>query len=456
MTRRQQQGLASIVFLMLTAAPFHLSASGFALIENSASGQGNAFAGAAATAEDASTIYFNPAGMSKINHRQLTTAGHLIFPSSDFNNNNSTQSALLGGGPLTGKDSDGGQFAIVPNLYYLHPLNSQITVGLGITSPFGLKTEYDDDWVGRYHAVTTDMKTVNINPSISFKANESLSLGFGLNAQYAHVILTSAIDFGALCFAAVNAATCTASGVTPQQADGFADLEGDNANKISLGYNFGLLFEFSDATRVGLAYRSKIKHTVKGEADFTVPASANFLTASTLFTDTDLKATVTLPDSLSLSIYHSYNSTLAVMADATWTGWSEFEELRIKYDNPAQPNSVTTEDWDDSWRFSLGAHYRLNPQWLLRGGVAYDQTPVPSNERRTPRIPGNDRKWVSMGLRYATTDRWSVDVGYSHLFIDNTKINNTFESSVPTLASTLNGSYDASVDILSAQLNWNF
>ena len=386
MIRIQKPVLTSCMFFLSASTPLLSYASGFALIENSASGQGNAFAGAAATAEDASTIYFNPAGMAKIDHQQLTTAGHLIFPDAKFDNKNSSQSALVGGGPLTGDNSDGGQFAIVPNLYYLRPINSQITLGLGITSPFGLKTEYDDDWVGRYHGVSTDLKTININPSISFKVNDSFSIGAGLNAQYADVILTSAIDLGALCFAAVNPATCTASGVTPQQADGFADLTGDNASAITLGYNLGLLFEFNQATRIGLAYRSKMKHKVKGEADFTVPANANFLTASGLFTDTDLKAAVTLPDSLSFSVYHSYNSQFAIMADATWTGWSKFDELRIKYDNPVQPDSVTTEDWNDSWRFSLGVHLRLNGPWLLRGGVAYDQTPVPDSRHRTPRL----------------------------------------------------------------------
>ncbi len=431
-------------------------ASGFALIENSASGQGNAFAGAAAVAEDASTIFFNPAGMTRIHTRQLVTAGHLIFPTADFDNKGSSQSALLGGGSLTGGDDDGGNFAIVPNLYYVHPWRHGLTFGVGINAPFGLKTEYDDDWVGRYHSVTSDVTTININPSVAYKVNPSLSVAAGIDVQYIDVRLSSAVDFGAICVAALGPGSCASLGALPQQADGFADLNADNKGDLTWGFNFGLLYELGDSTRIGLAYRSEVEHNVKGDADFSVPSSASFVVSGGAFIDTDLKATVTLPRSASLSAYHKLTGKLALLADATWTEWSVFEELRIKFDNPNQPDAVTTEDWDNTWRFSLGAIYQLNNQWLLRGGLAYDQTPVPGSLRRTPRVPGNDRKWVSVGLTYFYNSAFTVDVGYSHLFIPDTDIDNTLESSVPTLAATLNGSYEASVDILSAQLRWSF
>jgi long-chain fatty acid transport protein len=129
--------------------------------------------------------------------------------------------------------------------------------------------------------------------------------------------------------------------------------------------------------------------------------------------------------------------------------------LRIEYDNPAQPDSVTTEDWDDSNRYSIGLDYQYSDKMILRTGVALDETPVPSRERRTPRLPGNDRTWLSFGLSYLINPQMSVDVGYSHLFIDDAKIDNEFESSVPTLNATLEGEYEAEVDIFSAQLNWN-
>jgi long-chain fatty acid transport protein len=431
-------------------------ASGFALIEDGASGQGNAFAGAAAVAEDATTVFFNPAGMTRLASRQIVVAGHLISTTADFKNQGSAESPLIGGAPLTGANADGGGLAGVPNLYYVQPAGNGWAFGVGINAPFGLATKYDDNWVGRYHAVESDLKTVNINPSLAFKASDALSLGAGINLQYVDVTLSSAIDFGALCFAALGPGTCTSTGALPQQADGFARLTGDNGGDLSWGYNLGLLYELDPATRIGLAYRSEIRHHVKGHADFTVPAAGAFAVGAGTFIDTGLKATVTLPQSASLSLYHDLNSNLALLADVTWTGWSAFDELRIRYDNPNQPDTVTTENWKDTWRYSIGAIYKLNSMWLLRGGVAYDETPVPDAAHRTARVPDNDRTWLSVGTSWLYSKALTIDVGYSHLFVPDPRVNNTFESGIPTLAATLDGSYNAAVDILSAQLRWNF
>jgi long-chain fatty acid transport protein len=147
---------------------------------------------------------------------------------------------------------------------------------------------------------------------------------------------------------------------------------------------------------------------------------------------------------------------ITYLADITWTGWSSFDELRIKYDNPDQPDSVTTEDLNDTMRYSVGIDYQYTDKLVLRTGIAYDETPVPSPERRTPRLPGNDRTWLSFGASYQYSQQLSFDVGYSHLFVDDPKINNEFESGIPTLEATLTGDYEASVDIFSAQLNWHY
>lgn len=438
-------------------------ASGFALIEYGGSGMGNAFAGAAAVAEDATTVQFNPAGMVMLEGRQATGVMHLIFPKSDFSNTGSTGSTALGSPALTGNDDDGGRNAIVPNFYYVMDIDDKMKFGMGINTPFGLATKYDDSWVGRYHAVESDVKTVNFNPNISYKQNDKLSFGFGVTAQYVDVVLSSAVDLGAVCYAALGPAACTTLGVAPQLNDGFARLTGDN---WALGWNAGFLYQLSSDTRMGLAYRSEIKQEVSGDADFTVPGAASFATASGAFVDTGLSATITLPDSLAFSIYHDYNDKWAVLADVTWTGWSDFQELRIIYDNKVvdgtgavisgQPDSVTTEDWDDSFRYSVGLNYRLNEKILLRTGLAYDETPIPSAERRTPRVPGNDRTWLSLGAQYKVDKSIIVDIGYTHLFVSDTPINNEFESSIPTLSATLKGEYTATVDILSAQATWKF
>lgn len=442
----------SLGFLSVSISQTAL-ASGFALIEFSGSGMGNAFAGASAVAEDASTVQFNPAGMSLLDGRQMVGVLHFIHPTSDFSDQGSTAAAALGAGPLTGNEDDGGRNAYVPNFYYVQDINDKMKFGFGINAPFGLATKYDDTWIGRYHAVESDVKTVNFNPSISYRVDDKWSVGAGVSAQYVDVILSSAVDFGAICYAALGPGTCTTLGVAPQQNDGFAKLTGDN---WSFGWNLGAIYEFSKDTRLGVAYRSQVKQDVDGDADFTVPGEAAFATASGAFVDTGLSASITLPETLSVSLYHDYDDKFAVLADITWTGWSSFEELRIVYDNPAQPDSVTTEDWNNSLRYSVGINYQLDEKIKLRGGIAYDETPIPSAERRTPRVPGDSRTWLSFGLQYKLDNEFTIDVGYSHLFVNKTHIDNTYESSIPTLAATIQGEYDASVDILTGQLTWNF
>ena len=441
-------------FLVISLTGGNSQAAGFALIDNSASGMGNAFAGGSAIADDPSTVYFNPAGLFRLKDPQLTTALHYVSPKADFSNRGSTAAT---GGLLNGPDSEGGRDAMVPNLYFVTPLAKNLTFGLGITTPFGLTTEYDDDWVGRYHAVKSSLITVNVNPSLAWRAREDIALGFGLNLQYVDVNLTSAVDLGAVCIAqelggTIPSGTCASIGALPQQSDGFADLKADN---LSWGYNFGVLYEINRESRLGFAYRSKVDHDVEGNANFTVPGELAFLTGANVFVDTNLSASVSLPETVSVSYYHEFSPKLAMMADWTWTRWSRFEELRISYDS-SQPDSVTTEAWKDSNRYAIGANYKLNQQWLLRGGLAYDETPVPNAEHRTPRIPDHSRTWLSLGFGYGVSKDLSVDIGYAHLFVSDTKINHQFESGIPTLEHTIKGRYEASVDIFSAQLNWKF
>jgi long-chain fatty acid transport protein len=453
---------------ILCGLPTLSQASGFALIEMNARGQGNAYAGAAAYTPDASTVYFNPAGMMMLKEDQIGGALHIIMPNASFTNDGSTEADVAGnpsfnGGPLLGDDDDGGSDAFVPNFYWVKTINDEMKFGLGVNTPFGLKTEYDDAWVGRYHGVLSDLSTLNINPSLAYRVNEKFSIGGGLNFMLGSVDLSNAIDFGAICVREVNAAICGGlvnPSSTNQEADGKAEFEADNFDNISTGFNIGLLFEISPQTSLGVAYRSEVEMKVKGDVDFTVPSqlmdpSTIDLTSTGLFLDGGVNATVDLPASFSFSVAHKIDK-FTLLADMTWTGWSSFDELRIVYDNAAQPDSVTTEEWEDTMRYSLGLDYQYSQQLVLRTGVALDETPVPNKERRTVRLPGNDRTWLSFGATYMQSKTLSWDFGYSHLFIDDAKIDNEFETSVPELQSTLEGEYEAEVDIVSVQLNWKY
>jgi long-chain fatty acid transport protein len=271
------------------------------------------------------------------------------------------------------------------------------------------------------------MLTVNFNPSIAFKPTDKLSIGFGISAQYIDIELTQMVDLGA-----------APGGPGPQLADGNAKLKADD---WGFGFNVGLLYQMTDNTRIGLAYRSKISHTLEGDGKLR-DADGNLLSKENIEGDLDL------PETVSLAINHDINDTWSIMADTTLTRWTRFEELVIESDGPFL-SAEKTEDWDNSMRYSLGVSYKYSLQWQFRAGIAYDETPISSAERRTARIPGNDRKWVALGATYRYADNIIIDAGYAHLFIDDPKINETDDNGY-----NLRGSYNASVDLLGLQLRW--
>lgn len=427
--------------------------SGFALIEQGVKGLGNAYAGGAASAEDASTIFFNPAGMTRLSGSELIVAGHIVMPSAKFHNEDSTYvlQPRTGIPLLGGNSSDAGVARVVPNFYYSRKVSDRLAFGIGVGAPFGLKTEYNRDWVGRYYAVNSELITVNINPSVGYKITDKLSAGAGINLMYAKAKLSNAIDFGTLdAVGAFRSLGLPAGslGLTPQRSDGFADLEGDD---WAWGINLGLLYQMTKGTRMGVTYRSRVRQKLEGDVDFSsVPAG---LAPFPLFKDGGVNANLTLPETLSVSFFHEFSPEWMIMADVTWTNWSVFDELRVKFDNP-DPDSVATTKWEDSYRYSFGVTYKPAP-WTFRAGVAYDETPIPNAQRRTPRIPDSHRLWTAFGLGYRISQMFSVDLGYAHIFVDDPQIMKT-PTGEDQFRGGLRGTYDAHVDIVSAQVQMNF
>jgi long-chain fatty acid transport protein len=424
----QRYWIALAAASMLGGAATGASAAGFALIEQSASGQGNAFAGAAATAEDASTIFYNPAGMSMLSGNQFAVAGHAIDLSLKFSNNGTSQAVVsppIPLGPISG--DNGGQVggtSFVPNLYVTHPINDKWTIGLGVNAPFGLKTEYDSTWVGRYQGIETKVTTYNINPAVSYKVTDTLSLGAGVNYQHLKVKFTNAVFTG-----------------TP--VDGMSNLDADDD---AWGWNVGLLAQLSPDTRIGLSYRSQLNYKLEGTASAAIPGGP------TLLPSTNITADVTLPDMASLSIVQKLNDKWDLLGDATFTRWSKIDTVNINASGATL--DTLPFKFDDSWRLSLGANYHYSEQWTLKGGVAWDQTPV-QDQYRTVRLPDNSRTWASIGAKYSVTKTAAIDMGYSHLFISNASINNTKVAS-SGVSSTVVGTYEGSIDILSIQYSQSF
>jgi long-chain fatty acid transport protein len=337
-------------------------------------------------------------------------AGHLILPQARFSG-----SSNIGGG----NGGDAGGLAFVPNAYFAFRLTPDVHLGVGVNAPFGLKTEYDPDWKGRTQTIESEIKTININPSIAWKASESLSLGAGLSLQYAEATLSN-----------------SANGA------GIATVHGDD---YGWGFNLGLLWQPSAATRVGLAYRSEVEHTLEGDVVFSVATFANG----------PVTADTTLPDSASLSLFHKLSPQWDLLADVTWTGWSDFRELRIVR-NSGVTLAETPQNWSNAYRYSIGVNYHLNDKTTLRGGLAFDETPT-SDAFRTARIPDQDRTWVTFGMQYRMSERMVLDFGYAHIFVKDARIDKTEDSNLPPVTPVnVSGTYEASVDILSAQLTMNF
>jgi len=447
--KRLQQSLVILTCgVVMTTGVSQVNAAGFQLIEQSVSSMGTAYAGASALAEDATTVFFNPAGMTRLPGSNVSGGLHIVIPGAEFSDRGSTH--VLGAAGVTlGNNSggDAGEVAFAPNLFLTHELNEKVFLGLGLNVPFGLATEYPDSWMGRYHATRSEIMTFNINPSLAYKVNDALSLGIGINAMYIDAELSNAIDFGSMDALGLFGLPPGALGLTPAASDGKATVSGDD---WGWGYNLGLMYELPQ-TRFGVSFRSKVDFDVSGEGEFKVPHPG----LATAFSNTGAHSDVTLPWTFSLSAVHQLNPEWSIMADYTRTGWSSLEELRFKFNN-GLPDGVTTMEWKDSNRFSVGATYTPDPKWTYRAGLAYDESPVPNAEYRTPRVPTDDRIWLAFGIGYKISSSLSLDVGYAHLFVDDPEVDKDITDPENTLRGGLNGVYDASVDIVSAQLNWRF
>lgn len=438
-------------------------ASGFALLEQSASRLGTAFAGTAAAADDASSVFYNPAGLAKLQETQLLVVASGISISSEFNNTGS-QAAL--GQSLGNEGGDAGDWNAVPAAYVALPLNDELAFGFGVNAPFGLKLEYGDPWMGRFQALKSEIKTYNFNPSLAWRVNDQLSFGIGANYQRIQAELTNAVNYTAV-IAQVLQGRAVAGQLPPALVPGLitanAGLQGTTGvrgDDDAWGFNAGVLYEFSPDTRIGLSYRSKLDYTLEGSVQFAPPTTTDPVGAPIIAAVSapgaqlgsgPARVDLELPDSAIASLYHRVGK-VELLADLAWTGWSSIQELRIVRDT-GTVLSVTPERWEDTWRYAVGATYQLSDQIKLRGGLAYDETNVPDSTR-TARLPDADRRWVALGAQWNPGGSFVIDVGYAHLFTDDAALSQD-EGNAAARGFVL-GEQQSSIDIVSAQLSYKF
>lgn len=422
---RQFTILNSALATLFLGASGLTHAAGFALLEQNASGAGVAYAGKAAIGEDASSAWFNPASMARLKERQVVLGAHYIDLNSEFNNEGSTTPPAMAGNP--GRNvGDFGSEGYIPNFHLVLPLNDRINLGLSVATPFGLKTDYQPDWIGRFQGITSDIKSLNINPSASYKLNEEWSVGAGVSAQK--------LD-----------AKLSASSVLGLGAESLTTIAGDG---WGYGFNLGVMGQINPATRVGVAYRSAIEHDLEGNVTFAgVPAL-----------NSDLASKIRLPASLSLSSVTALNPRVQLLADATWTEWSTIQKLdfqRVNATGPAAgvPIPVQDYEWKNSWRFAVGSIYKYSDTINLKAGLAYDITPVP-DERRKVRLPDENRITLALGSQYKIDKATTLDVAFQYVMPDKAKIDST--EGAGGAQSRVLGTAEGDAVILSGQVSYKF
>lgn len=406
-------------------------ASGFNLKEQSAAAQGNSFAGATAGAEDISYSFFNPAGLTRHTGTNISGGGTWIAPRSKAKSAVSGGAAgLVPGNRSSGYTGDIVHSAVSPNFYISHQIDSQWTAAFSLNTPYGMITTYDEDWAGRFHGTKSDVKTLTATPMIAYKAADQLSFGAGLQMQYIRAKLKNSV-------------------LMPAGGSNFYEdrtkLQGDT---FDIGYTLGAMYEYSDATRFGVGYRSQVKHKLKGKIDF----------ASTNPMDQDISARLTTPANLTFGAYHDLNQQWSIMAELGRTYWSSFKTLDIagQGGSAGVPVASTTEErWKDTTFYALGASYRYDDKWKFRAGIAIDQSAV-GEEYRTPRIPDSDRIWYSGGVQYSLNEKTDLNLGYTYIRAEKGRVNLDGRHTDDKSRGSLKANYENDVHILAMGLNYNF
>ena len=419
--------------------------SGFTVQSQSAAAIANGHSGVA-RADDASVALLNPALATRFDAPQTSVALGGIALTADFDNRNSLSAV---GTPAIGparSSADGA--APLLSVFHTRPLGDSAAFTVALYTPFGLSTDYDPEWVGRYQVQTAQLKTLAVSPALAFEVNEQLSASVGLTALRGQTKLISAVDFGAVCFAAIGPTACASANVLPQSQDGSARID---AEGNGFGWTASAAWQASERLRFGAHLRSKIDLDVSGRTGFRNPALPGpfaALTQSPATTDGSVESTLVLPEIASAGLAYDVGDATQLIADVTWTRWSRLQDLRLRFGNGAA-DSVIPFQWRNTRKIGLGLNHRSSARWQWKGGVEWESSAV-SDANRNPIVPDSDRLFVGGGLRYSFDGKRSMDVALGMIRFARSTIDRDIVG-----AGRLRGDYALDSLHLGVQYNWH-
>lgn len=417
----------TVLFLGTAFAAASVHASGYHFGTQSVNAQSTANA-AAAEAADASTIFYNPAGLTKLDSSQISVNANIVLPSIRYEADSATD---FTGIPVQGSKSGKiTKTTVAPHVYGAYKANDDVTLGLGVYVPFGSATEYEKDSVLRYNINKLGLTTIAIEPVVAWKLNDRHSFGAGIIAQHTSAELRKYADWGIQQKA--KALTATPSNPTAAaqiKADGHADVKGSD---WGFGYQLAWMWDINDRARVGVNYRSKVSHTLKGDAEWAADgAAAKALWSTTLATNgytANEKASVKIvtPESLSVHGMYKVSDKANLFGDVTWTRHSRFNKAELVFEKEKtvvkgkSDRTTITPNWRNTYKVGFGGSYQISEPLQLRAGIAFDKSPVRNADYRMNSLPDGNRIWFSAGMKYNIGKNHVVDAAYTHIHINDT------------------------------------
>ncbi len=392
--------ISAVSLIALCVFSHQAVAAGFHLSEYTVTGMGRSFAGTGVVGDDFSALAFNPAGMQYNKTSGFQAGASVVSLHFDYKGSIDTAASVGANGVTPGPRYGAGHTRpsrVLPHVFAQQKVNDKTTIGLGAYAAYGLATDYENDWFAESHGGLSQLSATNVSPSVSYQLTDKVALGGAVNIQYITARLAGALEQDGMFL-----------------ESGRSNVQGDD---YGVGYTLGATYTPRKDIRLGISYRSKISHELRGDLK-TSGLSAMGIPDMKY----DVKAKVTTPEVLLLSAAYDLNKCFTISGTARWTHWSRFKNLDIVERHSGMPMSQTFENWKNTWYYAIGLDYRYNRNWGFRTGLGYDETVIKSPEFRTARIPDGRRILASLGTSYKYKN-WQFDAGYTHIFAHGGEVN---------------------------------